>query len=197
MKQHESERFIADLNTVSRLCAVENYGDARSILKLMTEVLRYEYHRRFQLVPIGTELRAAEDFLSLYTARFADRLVSSVSNPEDGTVSFVPHYTVLTFVKNSLYHAFTGTEPPWRVSIRVEDYQNQTTIVISDNGCGFDPSLYVGLDRSPIEQGSDTDYGSIPSTVARLASYYGDRYSLDVQSTSETGTQVVISVPKG
>ncbi len=190
MKQHEYTLVLSGLNRVSRLTTVGKADNARELIALLVSVLRYRHSRKGQLVPVSAELEAVGNFSALVRECFGNSLDLRVSAPEDGGGEvFIPHYAIMTFAENSLLHAYDEEIAVWRLNVSVVAHDGSISVEVSDNGRGFHAEEYLNGKAD-----SDSDYGSLGSTLSRLESYYGDRYTISVDSSPDTGTAVSLSL---
>ncbi len=179
---------------------MENAENSRHLLRRLTQFVRYKHARRGQLLPLADELGMAGVLFELSQARFGEQLVTEVVCAPGGEVDlnacYVPHYAVLAFVENSVYHAFNDTEPPWRVAVRVRRSDGTVTVVVEDNGSGFDPQPYLHRDGAVSVADAET-YGSLPVTLARLSAQFGRDHTVQLESSADGGTRAAITMPVG
>jgi len=193
--------LLGSLSSIAALCAIENADRSRRLLKSVAQLLRYKYKRRGQVLPLADEIQTVEVLFALSCARYRDQLVTVIAPAADGhtdwNACYVPHYTILTFAENSIYHAFERTEPPWHVGLHVVPGDTAIAIVVEDDGIGFEAQDYLG-GRSGVSAGAgDAGYGSISSTLSRLDAYYGSQYEIRIASSPGAGTRVELTLPIG
>lgn len=193
MKQHVVENLIAQLNCLSRVSALENAPETQSLAKSLVDTLRYRLTRRDQIVQGGTELAMVESFLRTVALRFEDRFELVITGRALIERRLVPHYVLMTFIENAVYHAFASTDRIRRLTIHavnrpcVGEGEGTLEVRISDNGIGFVPTDEI------VGPNPDAEYGTIASTVHRLSAHYG-KPSLQIESRPGEGSTVTITL---
>jgi LytS/YehU family sensor histidine kinase len=185
MQKHFINDLLHQLNSISRMAAIENAAATQHQIIMLTEYFRYKFGRENQIVKLFDELHAVNNLISLYKCRVGDTLIYLEEADPDGLEIYVPHYTVMTFVENCLHHAFENKEGIWQIRLCVNRKQNEFCISIEDNGVGYD-----GFDR--LLQGVDPNH-SVPSMINRLIHYCNSTSDIvTLQSTLNIGTTVLI-----
>ena len=196
------ENLIASLNTISGFCTVGDSHRAQELIRQIVELMRYRYGSRNRIVPLEFEVRAATALFDIYSARFPRDFDRQLMCSDDAAGTFVPHYTLMAFAENCVLHAFDGREPVWRVEVTIESAARdgseatEISVVVRDNGRGFDADAVLASDSDPAA-GAEDDYTTVAATVDRLRGYYGDGYHLSIDSTESVGTTISLRLPKG
>lgn len=190
MKKNYLNQLILQLNSVSRVCAMENAPQSQKLIKQIIDSIRYRTGREGQLLKIREEIAAAKNLLGMLQFRYGDILKYTIAYSQEDLNIYVPHYTIMTFVENSIYHAFENREGTWEVGVILSQTEDTLKIIVKDNGNGFEPEKYLKLPES------SCDYGTIKSTTIRLLECFGADGIVSINSSKTSGTEVVISIPK-
>jgi sensor histidine kinase YesM len=175
---------VSQLNCVSRIAAMENADKTQLFTKQVIDNLRYRYCRENQIVKITEELEAAKNLLEMFKVRYGDVLTYEIDIDQACVDTYIPHYTILTFVDESIYNSFDKREGVFFIQVSVQRKNEYAEISISDNGKGFD----AGSD-------SYSEYGSVPSTRSRLIQHYGPDHVLKFESLECGVATVKILIP--
>ncbi|MCX7708444.1 MAG: histidine kinase [Clostridia bacterium] len=189
MKKHFLDNLMLHLNSISRLAAMENAGQTQKHTGKVINSIRYKTSRENQLLTVNEEIKAVENFLDIFKMRFGDSLQYQMDIDTEALSCYIPHYTLMTFVENALYHAFETTEGTREFKISVKRTDNSLDIEINDNGCGFEP------EKSMHENSCNMLYGTILSTVKRLSAFFNSPETVNIMSCPSKGTSVQIRIP--
>jgi len=182
LKDHFVRNLISQLNCVSRVAAMENAGQTQRLIKSLTEIVRYKEAATDKLIKAETELRAVDHLMTVFHVRFGDLLHFQRQGWELAADLYLPHYAIMTFVENAMYHAFGDSENDWHLAVAFMLQGPDVLASISDNGSGFFPKALVT---------DGTQYGTIASTQMRLEALYGAD-AVKLESEPGRGTRVTL-----
>ncbi|WP_143536796.1 histidine kinase [Rubricoccus marinus] len=177
------------LNTIAALIA-ESPDQAESTVETLAGLFRdvlTSSGKRF--VPLATELRLVERYLSIEQARFGDRLEVQVDIDDATLDTPVPAFAVQTLVENAVKHGIESKRGGGTVRLHARQRQGQTEITVADTGVGI-PALFgpEKADREPF-------YGVGLTNVAdRLLQIYGTSDRLVIRSGPD-GTSASLHLP--
>lgn len=182
MKTH----FIGNMMTALHyLCEADAEKAQDSILALFGYLRQsVEGINRKELLPFSWELAHAQNYVTLETLRFEERLQAAFEIDEKEFD--VPSLTLQPLVENAVKHGLASiTERPTTIVVttcRLEDGSVQ--ISVSDNGAGFDTAIL-----------EDPKYAdkSLACIAKRLKRDVGG--SLRVQSAPGQGTTATVTLP--
>jgi two-component system, sensor histidine kinase YesM len=187
-KNYFYDSFFSHLNTLFRIAAMENATKTQQYILKISELIRYKTTREEQLLPVKDEMRAVENFIDIFKMRFEDCFNITFDIAPEALNYYIPHYTLMTFVENALYHGLEMREDTKTLIINAGKTEMGLSFEIIDNGRGFDPDRYLKASDST------APYGSISSTVERLSSYYHHPQIVTIVSSNK-GTSVFITIP--
>ncbi|WP_168120494.1 histidine kinase [Paenibacillus sp. HB172176] len=131
--------FIHNALYLISIAAQEGKNEAVvDMSKRLSDSLRYIVSSPYQHVTLAEELAHTRNYLSLVERNYEDDLEWTVSADHSAELIQLPRLVIQPFVENCIEHAFTNTDPPWRIDIRVKLYNGIWAIEISDNGDGMD-----------------------------------------------------------
>ena len=106
--------------------------------KRLSDSLRYIVSSPYQHVTLAEELAHTRNYLSLVERNYEDDLEWTISADHSAELIQLPRLVIQPIVENCIEHAFSDTDPPWRIDIRVKLYNGIWAIEISDNGDGME-----------------------------------------------------------
>jgi two-component system LytT family sensor kinase len=154
------------------------------MLRQLAMLLRFAVHGRGQTVTLGEELDALEPYLDIQRLRFADWLSIEHDVTADALRVPVPRLTLQPLVENAIRHGLAGRNARGRISIRASVDGPRLRLAVCDNGVGFNPAFAV----APSGIG-------LSNLRSRLATLYGDAYSLTLRTATGGGAVTEVFLP--
>lgn len=136
-----------------------------------------------QLILFSREVSHVKDYLYLEKMRFEDRL--SIVWDLKFTGFMVPSITLQPMVENAVRHGITAKKGGGTITISSEATSDTVTIIVEDNGVGFDTSKAPDDERTHI---------GIDNVKKRLRTQCGG--DLYIKSERGIGTTVKIILPR-
>lgn len=174
------------MTAIRRLCD-SNPGQAKEAILDLTLFLRANMDSLGSKAPIpfDQELKHTESYLNLERRRHRDRLhVAYEITVRD---FFIPPLTVQPIMENAVRYGALSREEGGTVWLRTKETDHAYQITIQDDGAGF----CMEPDSVEIEK---RNHIGIANVRERLAVLCGG--ALEIQSISNVGTTVVITIPK-
>jgi LytS/YehU family sensor histidine kinase len=173
------------LNTISSLTESDP-GLARRLMARLGDLLRASLaHTARPLVPLGEELTFLDDYLSIESARFEDRITVSVDVDEDVVDVAVPSFLLQPLVENAIRHGLAPRVAGGHIDVSARRSGRSVVLSVRDDGVG----LPVGW--SPAD-GGGIGLGNLKS---RLLALYGRDDLLSIANRDTGGVQVSVEVP--
>lgn len=133
--------------------------------------------------PLADEFARLADYLALMAIRMGPRLQVELDLPAALRDQPVPPLLLQPLVENALQHGLEPRVQGGLVRVAAQRVGHVLQLEVSDTGVGFDPTL-LRADRFGLTQVLD-----------RVATAYGGRGHVDVQSVPGDGTRVRIHLP--
>ena len=173
------------LNTISAFTET-NPRAARRLMERLGDLLRASLtHASQPLVTLGEELTFLDDYLSIESARFAERLVVSVDVPDDILDLRVPSFLLQPIVENAIRHGIAPRVAGGMVRVTGERRESTLLLRVRDDGVGL-PAGWRFEDCAGV---------GLRNVVSRLDHLYGRSDLLRVESVRSGGVDVQITVP--
>lgn len=174
------------LNTIVALVRTEP-EQARAIILKLSTILRHLLYSRADVSTLKAELDLVDDYLGIEQMRFGkDRLQVAHEVAPEALEAQVPTMLLQPLVENAIKHGIAPKESGGTITIRARVAGLVLDLAVEDNGAGMSPaaaedSLRRGIGLSNVRE--------------RLASLYGDDFSMDLHSAPGAGTLVRIRIP--
>lgn len=131
------------LNTGAGLAMIEGADKTCYFLEQVAEFLRYNIQHPGHDASIKDELGMLDNYIYIMSVRFGNRY-EFIKEIDEDTLSFrMPNMILQPLVENCIKHGLKDITENGRIKIVVEQnhQSGEINILISDNGCGFDPEI--------------------------------------------------------
>ena len=154
----------------------------------LTKLLRGVLSNTGEFCTVADELRLIESYLDIERARFEERLEVTVDVPTHLQGLSIPSLILQPLVENSIKHGISENKNGGEVKISaemvIEDNSEFLKLIVLDSGAG----------RNAGKLRSSTGVG-LQNVRDRLASHYGSKAVLSVESGPTNGTRASVLIP--
>lgn len=178
------------LNSIARIAYFEKSHTTEELIYCLSDLLRYNLKQDDELHTIGAEMDNIEKYLYIQKVRFKNRLEYEIDIPDPIKPHRIPNMIIQPIVENAVIHGITPKRAGGKVKIYAEQYKNDITIFVMDNGMGFPKEVLQSLQQPDSKAGI-----GFCSTDKRLKRYFGDSYGLKIAKSDYNGSTVTISIP--
>jgi sensor histidine kinase YesM len=183
-------------NTISALAQIENASETQTMIERLSILLRYNLSAIDKTISLWDEKQIVESYLYIQKARFKERLSYDIKMSVSTIDTIVPSMILQPIVENAIIHGLEPKPEGGEVTIQAIDLQNETLIVIEDNGIGMTrESIDNLLASSPEDHDSRRGVG-IKNVQQRLEIIF-KKNVMEITSIPGKGTTVKIHIPKG
>lgn len=127
------------LNTISALAREENAPLSEDLILRLSRFFRYSLKNDEQLVTLGREIQLLRDYMELQEVRYSDRITMEIHSDSVLEDIAVPKFILQPLVENSILHGLRTRKKGGRIRVRIFRGRRGVTIIVTDNGYGFDP----------------------------------------------------------
>ncbi|WP_128545167.1 sensor histidine kinase [Larkinella soli] len=184
LKMQLNPHFLFNaLNTVSMLIRVQEPEQATRTLAALGHLLReYLKTSATQQVSVEREVTNLKRYLAIEQVRFQNRFRYEITVSPESRSALIPDLLLQPLVENALRHGFACRMTDCRLEVGIRTDGQSVQVVLSDNGCGFDPETVrrgIGLNN----------------TVQRLEKIYGPEAAFRIESAPGAGTRLTLRLP--
>ncbi|MDO8886248.1 histidine kinase [Candidatus Oleimmundimicrobium sp.] len=178
------------LNTIASLCRTDS-KKARKLIIQFADFFRKSLERDSDLVTLEEEIDYLNTYLLLEEARFGKNLQILEDVDKEVLGIKIPFLIIQPLVENAIKHGGTL----WghiKVKIAAKIYNSEVIIQVCDNGKGISEKNLSKILSPGFGKGTGIGLSNVNE---RLKSLYGEEYALEVTSTKNKETKVVIHIP--
>ncbi|MBI4460651.1 MAG: histidine kinase [Acidobacteria bacterium] len=174
------------LNSIATLVRIDP-ETARQVIVKLSNILRRLLRKHDNFTALSEELAFIDDYLSIEVVRFGEQKLKIVKDIEEQTLSLmVPSMLLQPIVENAIRHGLSPRVEGGVISIRSCRENGRLTLEVRDNGVGIPPEQIAHVDQQGI---------GISNVQERLRVLYGSEFTFRIESLSEGGTAIQISIP--
>jgi two-component sensor histidine kinase len=171
------------LHSISTLMH-RNVEAADEMLAQLADLLRLSLERKsIQEASLREELSVLEPYLNILRIRFGDRLSIGVDVDPALLDATVPLFILQPLVENAIRHGIDRRAGAGRIDIRAHAAGELIEISVADDG--------AGLSENGIREGI-----GLSNNRLRLEQLYGSRGAIALKGNPESGTEVVVRIPR-
>ncbi|MEW6997043.1 sensor histidine kinase [Colwelliaceae bacterium BS250] len=175
------------LNAISTLIMIDDNKTANGMVTKLSDFLRYSLDMDpMKRVLLTEEVTALKLYLDIEKVRFEERLQLTFEVQKNCNDALVPSMILQPIVENCIKHAIGVSENGGTIAVKISRFANDLQLEVSDNGPGAE-----------IKNGNlfrENGVG-LANTRERLATLYGENYSLVVSDNIPSGVKISIRIP--
>lgn len=184
------------LETIRMKAVVNHQPEIVELVKMLAKTMRYNIQVTDRLVTLKEELQMVGYYLKIQEYRFGDRIKSElIIDPEVDGKAYILPLTIQPFVENAFVHGLEQKENDGRLTVQVYRKEQEIYIEIKDNGCGMDYYELGRLRKTMRDESGDDTHIGVRNVSQRIRILYGSKYGVEVDSTKDLGTKVLIHIP--
>ncbi len=174
------------LNSVSSLIRTDP-NQARVMVVRLSKVLRRLLRKHESFTSLREELSFIDDYLSIETVRFGEKLRFHKEVAADAMDMQVPSMLLQPLVENSIKHGLGGKVEGGAIRIVAARQGARLHITVEDDG--------VGIPQAKLSTLLDRGIG-VTNVNERLKVLFGSEYRMWVESQPGQGTRIQIEIPE-
>lgn len=183
-------------NTLSCMRDMALIKDEDSIAEMamcLSDIFRYAV-KGSNIVTVRDEVSYIEKYARIIEYRFMGKIMIETDIDESVMDKPLIRFFLQPLVENSVFHGLEGKMDAGTVNVKVESVGERLEITVTDDGCGMDEAT-VEMLREMIKDPSENSGIGLSNIVQRLRLFYGEDYTMTVESEMDEGAEIHISVP--
>lgn len=183
------------LDSIVWMIESDRYREAISMVTALASLFRISLSKGKNVIPIGTELQHASDYLYIQSIRYKNKFITELSiDPEIQRCTTIK-LIIQPLLENAIYHAIEMMDGDGVIKIRGYLKNGDIYIEVEDNGLGMMPEKVAEL-LSGAEVTTKKGSGiGLKNVHQRIQLYYGREYGLEIESEPDKGTTIRIHLP--
>ncbi len=189
-------------NTLNAISMKSREGDLSKVdllISSLTRQLHYSLKQSLEDVSLRDELNAVEHYIQLMQIRYEGRFTYETDIDPSTLGYMLPKFTLQPIVENCIFHGLSPMQGSGTLFIGSARDGDDWELLIEDNGVGIPEDrlakLQEVLQRNSVEEAIDDEGIGFSNVHYRLRTLYGTRYNLQLDSSAEYGTRILIRMP--
>ena len=186
------------LESIRMMAKINGDEDASHMLFVLGKLLRYGINAKKQIVTVAEEIEHLQGYIKLQNHRFDDKFNLIIDVNDDLLHTKIIKLVFQPVVENAIFHALETIEGKGIINLNGYMDGHDVIFEISDNGLGMKENQLEDLNRSinNFDKQQDGSRGiGLRNINERIKLYFGDQYGLEIYSTFNKGTKVIIKIP--
>lgn len=191
-------------NTLETISMAVEEGEKETVVKMVTllgRMLRFSVSNKSRWVTIAEEIRHVRDYLTIQTFRFEDRLTFTITEDANPAL-YTPKFILQPIVENAVKYGMESRRY-LRLDLHIAEEsgalpgERHIVFRVRDNGPGIGREKLAALNRdlkTVSMERKETGFG-LKNVNARIHYTLGRTYGLQLESTEDEGTTVIIRIP--
>ena len=197
IKQLESQfnpHFLYNtLGNIKYLVLFDPAG-AQKMIDDLSEILRYSIRTVDSQSRLEEDLQYTKNYLDILKYRFRDALLWSLETEEEALDCLVPKLMIQPVIENAINYGFRSqTTLTIGISARIVD--GLLILTIKNDGIGMDRERLEEVKNQLELEHDTTRHIGLYNIHRRIQLLYGREYGIEVESSPEGGTSVIIRFP--
>ncbi|GGI46625.1 histidine kinase [Paenibacillus marchantiophytorum] len=186
--------FYNALDLIFVLCERGKTELAADTTKALADFYRVSLSQGKEIIPIGEELKNAEDYLFIQKTRYSDILECRWDIDEDIKQFPIMKLAIQPLIENAIYHGLKPKLSPGL--IRITGFMDNEHIILKvmDNGIGIAAHKLQQIKENLNALSTMKSFG-LRSVNERLKLYFGENYGIQIESSLGTGTEITLTIP--
>lgn len=171
------------------------------MIRSLSDMFRYVLREPDELATVETELKHVQNYLTIQEQRFGGRLKVNMDCDERFLQARLPKLTLQPIVENAFFHGLEPKQGDWQLHISTQFAADRDTLCMSirDNGVGMNSRQLAQL-RARLAFNEKVLWTSgkqigLANIASRIHIQFGRRYGIEVNSSEQNGTEVMVKIP--
>lgn len=175
------------LTSIKYLAKMNRIDDVDRTITSLSAMLQNTIGTTEDVISVHYEIENLKHYVYINQIRYGDQIQVHFDVQPDCEQLLVPKLTIQPFVENAFFHAFPGARKG-NIYVFVRLQEERLLIEVLDDGVGAEAAAQT-LQKRPV-----SGIG-IDNVHHRIVLLYGPKYGVSMNSSSEYGTAVKISLP--
>ncbi len=172
-----------------------NTDSASSMIVKLSRLLKYAYGYSDVMIDLTQEIKLSEEYLELLKKRYRNfedewEITGDISEIK------IPRFILQPILENAVYHGLNQKEANGEVKINITAFENDVSVVITDNGNGMEQDIVDEILSSINDKSVIAEKVGLVNVYKRLHIAYGDKLSFNINSKKGEFTEISFSFPK-
>ncbi|MBS4761987.1 sensor histidine kinase [Carnobacteriaceae bacterium zg-ZUI252] len=180
-------------NTLDTIIWMAEFNDGQKVVdmtKALAQFFRLSLNGGHELMTLENEFDHIKQYLFIQKQRYEDQLEYDITLLEQAKEIQVPRLILQPIVENAIYHGIKGLDRKGMVRVFMTENATHYGITIQDNGRG------IRQQTKDVTSHKRLGGVGLHNVDERLKLYYGQAYTMEIDSQENQYTAVTLWIPK-
>ncbi len=182
------------MDTIIWLIESGEISEAVMMVNSLSNYFRFSLSRGQNVITLAEEEQHIRSYLEIQQIRYRDLMHYEIDIPDELKKYILPKLTLQPMVENALYHGIKISRRKGFIRITGRELGDNVILEVTDDGSGMTTER-LGAVRASLEYDRSEGFG-LRTVHQRIQILFGNEYGLTMESTPETGTRVIVTIPK-
>lgn len=183
------------LDTINWMAIDREEYEISNSINALAEILRYGIDNSDGIVPVKKEYEWLKKYLFLQQTRLKNKFECEIHIAPDVMQYKIHKLLLQPFVENAILHGFDGVNRTHQLIITIQEDEKKLMIQIYDNGKGMPQELVKKINQGIFPKTAEKNHIGMENAISRIHMYYGEQGSVEIQSSENIFTCVLITIP--
>ncbi|WP_163539904.1 sensor histidine kinase [Gracilibacillus sp. YIM 98692] len=184
------------LNVMKSISRVKGVEEVAEISESLSELFKYSMKDLDKKVTLQEELDHIENYMRIQHHRFRDRFTLQQDIEGKAKDALIPKLLIQPIVENAVNHGLKDKKSGGRITLEAFVKEGSLVVNVRDNGKGMGQQTLEQVRKKLNQKMLDNNEGiGLNNISQRLELMYGYRYEMNIESSEDAGTKVIIILP--
>jgi two-component system sensor histidine kinase YesM len=181
------------LDTIIWLMESGEVSESVGMVSSLSNFFRFSLSRGKNVITLAEEEQHIRSYLEIQQMRYRDMIEYEIDIPERLQLFILPKLTLQPLVENALYHGIKNRRRKGFIRVTGRVQNERIVLEVADDGRGMTQERLAEVRGSLADDGVE-GFG-LRAVHQRIQILFGSEYGLAVESTSDVGTSVIVTIP--
>lgn len=190
------------LSNIKYMAMIIKSNTIADCITALGNILTPIYRSNQQEWTVEEELHYIENYVKIMNYRFGGKIHVEYQVSQENKEARILRFILQPLMENSIIHGFEQSGEEKKILVRIAESDGLWNVTVKDNGSGIEEEKLEQLRRNIYcpeekEPGQKQKHIGLRNVYQRLQLFYGENYSLHIQSEKGVGTEITMTFPTG
>lgn len=180
------------LGVIKQMAVIHKAKGITKMLESLIDLLQASARYREEFITVEEELKLIKSYIYIQETRYCGKFIVDYDYEETALECKTLNLVLQPIIENAIFHGINNKNGIGKILISVKIFNSSLQYVIEDDGIGMTQDQ---IDKVFYEDKSNFERIGVYNVNKRIKLYFGDNYGVTINSCSNEGTKVMITIP--
>lgn len=180
------------LGVIKQMAVIHKAKGITKMLESLIDLLQASARYREEFITVEEELKLIKSYIYIQETRYCGKFIVDYDYDETALECKTLNLLLQPIVENAIFHGINNKNGIGKILISVKIFNSSLQYVIEDDGIGMTQDQ---IDKVFYEDKSNFERIGVYNVNKRIKLYFGENYGVTINSCSNEGTKVMITIP--